>query len=52
MFSTALRAVLGAKLVILSILFLTSLILAQRAAHVAKLLIPGISALTPFILKH
>ena len=39
-----------AKLLILGILFLTSFVLALRAAVVAKLVILGISFLTPFIL--
>ena len=50
LFSTAVRAVVVAKLVILGILPLTSFILALRAAVVAKLVILGISPLTSFIL--
>ena len=50
LFSTAVRAVAVAKLVILGISPLTSFILALRAAVVAKLLIIGISPLTSFIL--
>ena len=50
LFSTAVRAVLIAKLVILSILPLTWSILALRAAVVAKLVKLGISPLTSFIL--
>ena len=42
LFSTAVRAVVVAKLVILGILPLTSFILALRAAVVAKLVILGI----------
>ena len=49
-FSTAVRAVVLAKLVILGILPLTSFILALRAAVVAKLVIVGIFPLTSFIL--
>ena len=49
LFSTAVRAVVVAKLVILDILFLTSFILALRAV-VVKSIILGISFLTPFIL--
>ena len=48
--STAVRAAVLAKLVILGILPLTSFILALRAAIVAKLVILGISHLTSFIL--
>ena len=48
--STALRAVVVAKLIILGIYLLTSLILVLRAAVVAKLVILGISPLTIFIL--
>ena len=48
--STAVRAVVEAKLEILDILFLTSFILALRAVLVAKLVILGISFLTSFIL--
>ena len=43
LFSTAVRAVVVAKLVILGILFLTSFILVLRAAVVTKLVILGIS---------
>ena len=50
LFSTAVRAVVVAKLVILVILFLNSFILALRAVVVAKLVILGISFLTSFIL--
>ena len=50
LFSTAVRAVVVAKLVIFGILFLTSFILTLRAAVVAKLVILGISFLTSF--KH
>ena len=50
LFSTAVRAVLVAKLVILGILPLTSFILVLRAAVVSKLVILGISLLTSFIL--
>ena len=50
LFSTAVRAVLVAKLVILDILPLTSFILLLRASVVAKLVIPVISPLTSFIL--
>ena len=50
MFSTAVRAVVLAKLVILGILSLTSFILALRAAVLAKLVILGISPTTSFIL--
>ena len=50
-FAKAIRAVVVvAKLVILAILFLTSFILALRAAVVAKLVILGFSLLTSFIL--
>ena len=49
LFSTAARAVVP-MLLILAILFLTSFILALRAAVVAKLVILGISFLTSFIL--
>ena len=45
-FSTAVRSVTIAKLVILTILFLTSSIFALRAAVVAKLVILDIVALT------
>ena len=50
LFSTVVRAVVVAKLVIFGILFLTSFILTLRAAVVAKLVILGISFLTSF--KH
>ena len=50
LFSTAVRAVVVANLVILGTLFLTSFILALRAEVVAKLVILGISPLTSFIL--
>ena len=51
LFSTAVRAVVVAKLVILGISLLTSFILALRAAAVvAKLVVLGISPLTSFIL--
>ena len=50
LFSTSLRAAVVDKLVILSILSLTSFILALRAAVVAKLVILGILFLTSFIL--
>ena len=50
LFSTAVRAVVVAKLVILGISRLTSLILALREAIVTKLVILGISPLTLFIL--
>ena len=50
LFSTAVRAVLLAKLVILRFLLLTSFILVLRAAVVAKLKILGISSSTSFIL--
>ena len=49
-FSTAVRAVVVAKLVILGILFLTTFISALRAVVVAKLVILRISFLTSFIL--
>ena len=49
-FSTVVRAVVVAKLVILDISFLTSFILALRKALVTKLVILGISFLTPFTL--
>ena len=48
--STAVTAVVVAKLVMLGILPLTSFISALRASIVAKLLILGISPLTSFIL--
>ena len=48
--STAVRAVLVAKLVILVILPLTSFILALRAELVAQVVILGISPVTSFIL--
>ena len=47
---TTVLAVLVAKLVILSILFLISLILALTTAAVYKLVVLGISFLTSFIL--
>ena len=50
LFSTAVRAVVVAKLVILGILPLTSYILALRVAVVAMLVILSISPLTSFIL--
>ena len=50
LFSTAVRAFVIAKLVILSTLFLTSFILALRKVVVVKLVILGISFLTSFIL--
>ena len=51
LFSTPVRAVVVAKLVILGILFLTSFILALKAVViVAKLVILGISFLASFIL--
>ena len=50
LFSTAVRAVVVAKLVILGILPLTSFILALRASVVAKLVILDVSPLTLFIL--
>ena len=50
LFSTAVRTVVVAKLIILCILFLASFILALRAEVVAKLVILGISFLTSFIL--
>ena len=49
LFSTAVIAVVVAKLAILGIWILTSFILAMRVV-VAKLIILGISFLTPFIL--
>ena len=48
LFLTAVRAIVVANLMILVILFLTSLILALREAFVAKLVILGISFLTSF----
>ena len=48
LFSTAVRAVVVAKLVILGILPLTSFILALRGVFVAKLVILGASPLTSF----
>ena len=48
LFSTAVRAVVLTKLVILGILLLTSFILALREAVVPKLVILGISLLTSF----
>ena len=50
-FSTAVRAVVVAKLVILGILFLTLFILTVSAAVEAKLVILGISYLTSFVLS-
>ena len=50
-FSTAVRAVVVAKLVMLVIVFLTSFILALRAVVVATLVIIGIFFLTSFILS-
>ena len=50
LFSTTVRAVV-AKFVILSILFLTSFILALRAVVAAKLVILDILLLTSFILS-
>ena len=50
LFSTAVRAAVAAKLVILGILFLASFILALRAVVVAKSVILGISFLTSIIL--
>ena len=50
LFSTAVKAVVVAKLVILGILFLTSFILALREALVAKLVLLSISPLSQFIL--
>ena len=48
-FSRAVKTVVVAKLVILGILLLISLILALRAAEVTKLAILGISFLTLFL---
>ena len=50
LFSTAVRAVVVAKLVLLGILPLTSFILELRKALAVKLVILGISPLTSFIL--
>ena len=50
LFSTAVRAAVVAKLVILSILFLTSFMLTLRAVLVAKLVISGILSSIFFIL--
>ena len=50
LFSTAVRAAVGAKLVITGILFSTSVISALRGAVVAKLVILRISPLTSSIL--
>ena len=50
LFSTAVRVVVAAKLVIFGILFLTSFILVLRAVVVAKLVILAISLSTSFIL--
>ena len=47
-FSRAVKTVVVAKLVILGILLLISLILALRAAEVTKLVILGLSCLTLF----
>ena len=44
LFSTAVRAAVAAKLVILGIFFLNSFALALRAVVVAKLVISGISS--------
>ena len=49
LFSTLVRAAAVATLVILSILFLTSIILGLRVVSVAKLAISGISSSTFFI---
>ena len=48
LFSTAVRAVVVAKLVILRILFLTSVFLELRAVVIAKLVILSILFLTSF----
>ena len=50
LFSTAVRAVVVDKLIILGILLLTSFILALRAVVVAKLVISGILSLIFLIL--
>ena len=50
LFSTEVRAIVVAKLVMLDVLFLISFILALRAVVVAKLVAMGISPLTSFIL--
>ena len=50
-FSTAVRAVVVAKLIILGILFLTSFVLALSVEVVAKLVILVISFLTSFVLE-
>ena len=50
LFSTAGRAVVVAKLVILGALFLTSFVLTLKAAAIAKLVIQRILFLTSFIL--
>ena len=50
LFPTAVRAVVVVKLVMLGILFLTSIILALGTVVVAKLVMLGISFLIPFIL--
>ena len=50
LFSTAVRAIVVVKLVILDILFLTSFILALRSAAVVKLVIVDILFLVSFIL--
>ena len=51
LFSTAVRLVLVAKLIILGILFLTSFLLALREALVTKLVILGIFFLASFTLE-
>ena len=51
LFSTAIRAVVVAKLVILGILFLTSFILALRVVVVAKFVISGILSSIIFYLS-
>ena len=50
LFSTVVRAVLAAKLVMLGSLPLTSFILALREAFLANLVMLGISPLTSFVL--
>ena len=50
LFSTAVRAIIVAKVIILSISRLTSFTLALREALVAKLVIPGILSSIFFIL--
>ena len=52
LFSTAVRAVVVAKLLILSILFLTSFLLTLRAVVVAKLLIGDNSNIGAFYLNN